>query len=270
MILKIQFGKIDNMLKLRKSVIKELPKELTSYDFLKAFAILMLILDHIGYYFFPDQIEWRLAGRVGIPAWMFLIGYAHARDIRFILLGGSVLLLSNLALGLTVFPLDILFTIAIIRLSLDFIGFCIQKNTIYLFVILILSSIVIDPTYHYFEYGTSALLYAIFGYVIRHQDRLELSNYTVYATTAIAIAANTAIQVILKSLNVFETSVVIISTVIVCYVLINFKSKVYPELTERFPKFLVWILQCSGRKTLEIYIGLMLFFKIGRMVINSY
>ena len=34
---------------------KQLPRELTSYDFLKAFALITMVIDHTGYYFFPEQ-----------------------------------------------------------------------------------------------------------------------------------------------------------------------------------------------------------------------
>lgn len=45
------------------------------YDYLKILALLTMIVDHIGYYLFPDQLRLRLIGRIAFPIFLFLVGF---------------------------------------------------------------------------------------------------------------------------------------------------------------------------------------------------
>ena len=45
---------------------KVLPRELTSYDFLKTFAVVFMVIDHAGFFFFPDNDWMRVAGRLSV------------------------------------------------------------------------------------------------------------------------------------------------------------------------------------------------------------
>lgn len=44
------------------------------YDYLKLFAIATMIIDHIGYFLYPDITELRMIGRRAFPVFFFLIG----------------------------------------------------------------------------------------------------------------------------------------------------------------------------------------------------
>ena len=71
---------------------RTLPKDLTSHDLLKAFAVIIMVIDHAGYYFFPDQEWWRAIGRIGFPIWFFLVGHARGRVIsRKLIIGAGLL-----------------------------------------------------------------------------------------------------------------------------------------------------------------------------------
>ena len=48
---------------------KALPKDLTSYDLLKSFAVILMILDHIGYCFYPAEM-WFQALDIGKSLWL--------------------------------------------------------------------------------------------------------------------------------------------------------------------------------------------------------
>src|SRR5262245_51986648 len=99
---------------------KTLPKDLTSYDLLKAEAVIIMIVDHIGFYFYPDQLWYRAVGRIGFPIWFFLVGYAQSRDISPKLVGGAlILLVANMFAGMSIFPMNALVTIMLMRLALD-------------------------------------------------------------------------------------------------------------------------------------------------------
>ncbi|HEY1037644.1 MAG TPA: TraX family protein [Candidatus Paceibacterota bacterium] len=49
---------------------------------LKLLACLTMLIDHIGFLFFPEQIAWRIIGRLSFPLFAFLIaeGYSKTKD----------------------------------------------------------------------------------------------------------------------------------------------------------------------------------------------
>ena len=44
------------------------------YDWLKVLAVVTMVIDHIGYYLFPDILGLRLVGRIAFPIFLFLVG----------------------------------------------------------------------------------------------------------------------------------------------------------------------------------------------------
>ncbi|MGB3200723.1 MAG: TraX family protein, partial [Nodosilinea sp.] len=55
---------------------------LTSYQ-LKLLAAITMLVDHIGVVFFPDDVRFRLVGRISFPLfiWLLVQGEAHTRDL---------------------------------------------------------------------------------------------------------------------------------------------------------------------------------------------
>ncbi len=50
---------------------------------LKVLAVVTMLIDHMGYIFFPQMIIWRVIGRLAFPIFAFLIanGYKHTRNV---------------------------------------------------------------------------------------------------------------------------------------------------------------------------------------------
>ena len=89
--------------------LKKLPVEVTYLDILKTVAIILMIIDHIGYYFFPENYWFRAIGRACVPVWFFLIGYANTRELpNRLLIAALILALADLILFQRVFSLNIL------------------------------------------------------------------------------------------------------------------------------------------------------------------
>lgn len=45
------------------------------YDYLKILALITMLIDHIGYYLFPEILVLRLIGRIAFPIFLFLVGF---------------------------------------------------------------------------------------------------------------------------------------------------------------------------------------------------
>lgn len=97
------------------------------YDYLKVLALITMLIDHIGYYLFP-QYDWlRLIWRVAFPVFLFLVwfswSYKRRRDIPIIGICLRIgLLLCNKFLDIWMGNwLNILIAICLARVFLSFI-----------------------------------------------------------------------------------------------------------------------------------------------------
>ena len=171
---------------------RKLPLDLTSYDLLKAIAVVIMIVDHIGMYFFPDDLWWRSIGRIGFPVWFFLVGHASGRDIPTKLWGGALLLVAgDIIVGKSLFALNALVTIIIIRLIIDPVMRISLKSQWVLWSLAALLTLLIVPSGFISEYGTMGLITAIYGYMVRHKAKINndalIFRYMVFALLVFVI-----------------------------------------------------------------------------------
>ena len=139
---------------------KTLPATVTTLDLIKTFAVICMIIDHIGFYFFPDSLWFRVVGRLGgAPIWFFLIGYAASRDIPSTwMIGALILAVMDLALFGHVFALNVLVTLILLRLFIDRImNFVMQSRYIFWFAAVLLCFFYV-PTNMLMEYGKEAVM----------------------------------------------------------------------------------------------------------------
>jgi hypothetical protein len=248
-----------------KPFVKKLPKDLTSYDFLKSLAVITMIIDHIGFYFFPEVLEWRAVGRMSFPIWFFLVGYSNSRDLPVILWGGAVvLLISNVIFGMPLAGLNILFSIIIVRSLIDPVMKVALMNFEALFMITFMMMIMVLPTMIIFEYGTQGFLFAMFGYMLRHREKLEVKNKKrlINGFLLVSFAVYMAYQKITFGLNDTQFLVAGICVMTSCYFLYQFQPKLFPEYTKSWSKPIVGLFKLMGRKTLEIYVIHLILFKV--------
>jgi len=59
------------MKKLEKKTTENIRPNL--YDYLKVFAIIAMIIDHVGYYLYPELEVLRWIGRFAFPIFLFLV-----------------------------------------------------------------------------------------------------------------------------------------------------------------------------------------------------
>lgn len=244
---------------------KILPKEITSYDLLKAAAVLLMIVDHIGYYFYPEDLWFRAVGRLCVPIWFFFVGYARSRDLSPRLwIGATILLLANMIAGLSIFPLNVIFTILFVRLLLDATMKGAAKNAEILMIVSTILLFLALPTYMVTEYGTQGLIMAMFGYIMR--NNIEVPGFKSANALASGFCLFTILNFIVLQQLVFafdraQMLFMFTGVLAVCGVLYFFKPVDFPKLTKWTPGPVRAGIQVLGRRTLEIYVAHLILFK---------
>ncbi len=246
---------------------KTLPKDITSYDLLKFFAVIIMVIDHIGTYFYPDILWWKAVGRIGFPVWFFLVGHSSGRDWPPRLVGGALILVAaNFVVGKAIFPLNALVTIMLIRVMIDpVMKLALQnKYSIYLWSFFLL--LLIIPTYSFTEYGTQALITAMFGYMIRHRETIN-NERLVFGFMVFALVSFVLAQQLNYGFSQEEFLFMALGTMCVRMYLYYFEARTYPHLTKILPAAATWLVQLGGRRTLEIYVVHLILFKLAALSI---
>ncbi len=247
---------------------KPLPQDLTSYDFLKTLAIVLMIVDHIGYYFFPDTDAdpenniFRMFGRMCVPIWFFLIGYAKSRDLGPMIIAGALILVAtDLLIGRAVLPVNVLVSIIVVRLILDFTMGVAQKGLFSLIAVCALLTVFMLPLSFFWEYGTLGIVLAMLGYMVRHQDDDTEKKAQSFRFLMFCIPVFIIYQQLFFSFTNAQFTIMILGSTAVFFLVYNFKSMTYPALTKRMPAPACAFFRICGRHTLEIYVIHLLVFK---------
>lgn len=237
-------------------MIKEIPKNLTSYDLLKTLAMVLMIVDHLGYYFFPDLLWFRAFGRLSAPIWLFLVGYSRSRDFSTRMwVSIFVLTLSSYVVGLPILPLTILVTILIARAILDPLMQAIRKTPQILYPVCTVLFLMTIPTFPLFEYGSVVMMIVMLGYLVRHKDEVPFRKDQIFTFAIVAAASHVFYEtMVFFNFDKIQTGLVAIGTLSLLTALLRFRPIEYPDLTARLPVAVTWILQLCGRRSLELYV----------------
>ena len=234
---------------------KTLPAALTSYDLLKALAIVLMVIDHIGYFFFPENMWWRIVGRLCVPIWFFLIGYAQTREIpKLFWIAGVVVVLSAVVSGEYVFPMTIIFALIFARMSVDWMFARATRNLEAFAGMFFLLFLMSGPTLVFVEYATLGFLFTLFGAFRRNKEIVTAPRWVLPAFVVASAVAYILVQsVLLPTLTLGQLLLFIVGMIVVCTLLYRFMPKVYEGLSvASFPP--VAFVQFLGRRTLEIYV----------------
>jgi len=241
---------------------KPLPEAITSYDLLKAVAVFLMVVDHLGYYFFYDDPWWRAIGRVGFPVWFFLVGYSTGRAVPVRLIAAAcIVLASNPVVGLSHMPLNALFTIIAIRLVLDPLMRFGLHSPVRLWAVSAVLAALALPSCALTEYGTLGLLTAMFGHLVRQRQSLR-DDPMVASFMVFTLLAYVVYEQINYEFQPAQFAVMALCTAAVWAVLFKFRARSYAGLTARCPRAATLFIQFCGRRTLEIYVVHLLCFGI--------
>ncbi len=245
---------------------KVLPKDLTSYDLLKAAAIILMIIDHVGHHFYPEEMWFRIIGRLCVPIWFFLVGFARENELsKRLWVGGVIVAVSSVVAGQYLFPLNILFSILIMR----YIRPGLVRNGLHspdalrgVFLIIVCSSL---PSAILFEYGTISMLFVLFGYIVRNKDEVYKRIEPQYIKIFSVVSFFTFFLMegmSLPSVSLTQAFVMFCGFVAVGFTLWNFRPAVYVDAPDQMAPSLIKVIQLIGRRTLEVYVIHIVLFRI--------
>lgn len=232
----------------------DLPQDLTTIDYMKATAIVLMVIDHVGWLLFPE-IDWlRVLGRMCVPLWFFLIGYARARDVpgRW-LVAGLILMAASMLVGIPPIPLSVLFTMALIRLTIDPFWRFVAQKPVYFWWIIILLGFFGYATDMLLEYGTMGFLLALNGYVVRYREEVaeKLGAQIPQQLMIVSLVIFGAIECLKFGFPLLQSMVVAAGFIGLYFVMQGFAVKTLPGTGAGAQAPLVRFL---GRYTLEIYV----------------
>ena len=236
---------------------------LTSYDLLKALALLLMFVDHVGYFFYPDESWFRIIGRFSVPIWFFLIGYAGTRKVQgTIWLGAIVLAFSNYITGEYLLPLNILFMLAISRIYIDALMVSSLKSYEAFAGLFFLLFFLTLPTIFMFEYGTMGMMFAAYGYLRAHKDILKIHSLAYFGFLfAIALFYCVMSGVFIASVNYAQMYTLFGGMALLMLVLYLFKPKNFEKISEKVGVLFAPI-KLMGRHTLLLYVTHLIFLRL--------
>ncbi|MGH1402794.1 MAG: TraX family protein [Alphaproteobacteria bacterium] len=244
---------------------KILPKELTSYDLLKALAIILMIVDHTGHHFYPDEMWFRVIGRLCVPIWFFLIGYAQGVAIPKRLWAGALIVTASAAIaGQYIFPLSILFTIIIVRWLRAVVVIRALGSPQALRGMFLILLFLTFPTAIFFEYGAFGMMFVLVGFIVRNKDAVyEIIDHRYLKLFAFcAFFSFYMIQgVNLPYVFADQALVMLAGLIAVGLILWNFRSAYYVDSSKYISRSFVVLFQLMGRRTLEIYVAHIVVFR---------
>ncbi len=243
-------------------------------DWLKTAAIILVLVDHTGYFFIEDAEWWSVFGRLAAPLFFFLLGYARARTVPFhwIWLGVILTLLDSWNTDWTWVAPNILISFALIRIARPTVQTRLQNHgwagfalvVAVLFAMLSIAANVVD-------YGAEGWLWALFGLCQRMYvdgrsatglgSAAQSSTPPAYVMTEnvgllrlLACSAAVVVYVWQEQME-FSFSQIQFATFILGLGVLSFSLCLFQRGPSRIqpPEPIAGALRFIGRRTLEIY-----------------
>ncbi len=146
----------------------------TALDVVKLLAIISMTIDHIGVYMMPENYWLRAIGRIAAVVFLFLVGYSRSTEIsKQLMVYAGITVAAQPFLGFPIFPFNILVSIIIARLALNYF---VKHNWLpaRAHEIVILCVVFSFLTMPFIEYGSIAILCAVFGRMVREHQQHHL------------------------------------------------------------------------------------------------
>jgi hypothetical protein len=242
--------------------------KITTTDILKLAGLALVLVDHYGLFFDPDETWWRVIGRPAAPIFFFLIGFARTKTIP-----ASWLVLGAILTGLDIVSdgwdasLNILFSFALLRLVLPHVETLIAQKRFGLPLLALLLATLAPLFGNVIEYGLSGWLWALMGLSARLALLGEQGS-----TLARNIVALICGGFYLLSESLFwhlDFEEIITLALLICALtgmLLAFRRK---DLAWTPPAPLAQALNWIGRRSLEVYAGSTIAMQVVSLVLGD-
>lgn len=142
-----------------------------AYDWLKCLAVITMTVDHLGMYWWPNELDLRLVGRIAFPIFFFLVGYSLRYKAKSdLLIAAGICVALNPFTYQPVFALNALVAVIMARYAMPLIvkRHLLEKQPL---IVLFACMLFLLPLLLLVEYGTFAILFACMGYMQRQHLR---------------------------------------------------------------------------------------------------
>lgn len=228
---------------------------LNSHDIFKFVAMALMIIDHIGLYFFKLQ-AFRLVGRLCIPILATIYGYYFKNKVdKNLLIWGSPLVILDLIIKKTMFPLNILFSFYISGKVLEFYNLNKYKlkewdRKIIFPLLLILHFYIVGI----FEYGIFIILFVVCGILFR-----EGNNKNRYISILVIFWLYLMEQILHFNFNAIYSVILLI---LLSYTFLKLKGYRLEEFKKPIDNRLKNIIMFVSRYSMEIYTIHLILFRV--------
>lgn len=148
---------------------------LNTYDIFKILAIVAMVVDHIGLFYFDDNTSLRIIGRVAAPIFFFLVGFNSSYRFRLNLFffGCGISLITFLITG--EISLNILLNFVLIRIFLNSIDFKKYEDSTIIFMSILIGmcGLAILP-FSLIDYSTFGFIVSLSGLLIKEGRRVGI------------------------------------------------------------------------------------------------
>lgn len=224
-----------------------------SHDILKCVALAAMVIDHLGYYLFPEALWMRAVGRMAFPLFLFLVGYNGAWRFDRWLLGCALVVLASHAFnGVPMLPLNILFAILLWRLMMGFLEKRPQvlNDLFMLWVAMLVFHVILQFVV---EYGTLGLMFAVLGW----HHRQGRNDRPIRIAWLFTLSVFVALQTLSFGFSGGLLAYVITQTFIMGLLLMQFRPREFPLPRGHAAPSPTWqeaLVILSSRNTLLLYV----------------
>jgi hypothetical protein len=237
----------------------DLQRPVTTTDAWKLFAITFVLIDHYGLYFDPDELWWRLFGRLASPVFFFFIGFARTRSVpwSWLLFGVLITAVEYRTSGDDSVMLNILLNFALLRLVLPFIETHVVDYPVRLAILVAASAASVPVLDEVLEYSGEGWLWALLG--LSHRLLLERGDgASRIRRNVLAVAAGLVYVIRERSDYGFDALQSALLLAFIAGLVLGLTRFRRTGLAWQPPRLARPIFTFTGRHTLEIYAATLL------------
>ena len=159
--------------------INKMTRNFNNYDVLKSIAFLTMVIDHIGYYFFPQTFFIRAIGRASAIIFALLFGITKHKKNNRVLLYAFLTSAVLCFFGDGILPLNILYNFYLSYFLIDYLEDLYYNSNFIFNIILILLIPLSFITNIFIEYGLIFLFLVFCGRLFSKENKTKKDKTTV-------------------------------------------------------------------------------------------